>query len=78
VIECQYTFASDFKDGLAVVSKGGHYYYINSSNKIMIQGSFERAFPFNGNKAIVVLNGKKRYIDRNGELLNEIPVLPKF
>jgi len=52
--------------------------YINSSNKIMIQGSFERAFPFNGNKAIVVLNGKKRYIDRNGELLNEIPVLPKF
>jgi hypothetical protein len=44
----------------------------------MIQGSFERAFPFNGNKAIVVLNGKKRYIDRNGKLLNEIPVLPKF
>ena len=44
----------------------------------MIQGSYERAFPFIGNKAIVVLKGKKRYINKTGQLLNETPVLPKF
>jgi hypothetical protein len=43
VIPAQYNFAGPFKNGIAIVSQGGNYGYINRSGNYLIQPIFANA-----------------------------------
>ena len=85
VIPDKFEYATKFIRGIAAVAKdleikkdgelrlpvGGKWGFINKSGKLIVQYKFDNViFPFNEEgKAVVVYNGKKVYVNRNGEVL---------
>lgn len=78
IIDFQYTYARNFSCGLAMVKKNGKYYYINTSNKSITDGSkFVAKTDFSDNRAIVLdpVSNKKMAINTKGEVIYSNPEL---
>ena len=56
-IECQYSDAHSFADGLAPVKNGDVWGYINRRNKLVIDGYFSEALPFHNGMALTSREG---------------------
>lgn len=60
-----------FSDGLAPVSLGGKWGYIDEQGKLVIKCQFNWAFPFSEGTTIVVQDNDKWYIDKCGHYLEK-------
>ncbi len=70
VIEAQYEASKDFSEGLACVSVGGKWGFINTEGTMVIDPVFHAAGSFmNGICAVNRDNEHLEYIDRNGRLV---------
>ena len=56
----------NFSEGLALVRKGGQYFYINKKGERAFEGEFDDAFNFSEGVAWVKKDGKWFYIDIRG------------
>ncbi|HZH86844.1 MAG TPA: WG repeat-containing protein [Brumimicrobium sp.] len=74
MISPSFEYASQFKNGLAVVIQDEKYGYINKNGEVMIQYQFEEALDFDHGRAIVVVNDKYGLIDVSGNYILQ----PKF
>src|SRR5574343_343100 len=78
IIDFQYNYARNFSCGLAIVKKNGKYYYINTSNKSITDGSkFVAKTDFSDNRAVVLdpVSNKKMAINTKGEVIYSNPEL---
>jgi hypothetical protein len=78
-ITAQFTFASQFNDGIAVAAVGNHllsskYGFINEKGKWLIVPQFNAAGNFSEGKARVEQNGKWGYINKKGTFI----IQPQF
>lgn len=79
IITPQFTYASQFNDGIAVAAVGNHllsskYGFINEKGKWLITPQFNAADNFSEGKARVQQNGKWGYINKKGTFI----IQPKF
>lgn len=65
----QFSFASDFSEGLAAVKVGDRYAYIDKMGKVVIEPQFDEAGAFSEGLARVRVDNKWRYINANGQFL---------
>ncbi len=66
-LQDNYSFESDFFDGLAVVKEHGNRGYVNNNGKLVINCQFDEARPFVNGKAIVCSNDQYGVIDKKGK-----------
>ena len=71
VIEPAYNAAWRFQEGLAPVSKGGVWGFIDPQGKVVIPLQFDNADGFQENRAVIKIDSTYGYINRAGE-----PVIP--
>ena len=71
VIEPQFTYASDFKDGLASARIDGKRGFINKKGEWVIKPQFSRAYGFSNGLALVKKDGEWRYVDDTGKVVLE-------
>lgn len=64
-----YNLAGDFSEGLARVSIGNQWGYIDTNGDIAIHPEFDRAWDFTGGFAKIQINGKFGLIDQTGDLV---------
>jgi hypothetical protein len=69
VVKPQYSYISQFCDGLALVKKNGKYGYIDRYGKITITIDFVDAFFFSEGLAAVKYNNKWGFINTRGEVV---------
>jgi hypothetical protein len=67
VIPLRFDFAGDFDNGLARVSQGGKYFFINRKGE-KITRDFDGAFDFSEGLAAVIVDHKVGYIRRDGTI----------
>jgi hypothetical protein len=63
----QFDSAGDFSDGLALVSMGGRYGYINESGNFAINPQFDEGGNFKSGFAPVWIGNREGYIDKHGK-----------
>ena len=68
-IPAQFQTALPFSAGLAAVSLGGRYGYIDKSGKIVINPQFEQASNFYEGLASVRMGNRWGYVDKNGKIV---------
>jgi hypothetical protein len=68
-IRPQFSGAKTFSEGLAPVSKGNKWGYIDQSEKVVINFEFEKAEPFSEGLAEVWIGNKYGYIDKTGKYI---------
>lgn len=67
VISCQFSYADDFEDGLAMISENGECGFIDRSGKIVIATVYFRVSNFyDGLACAQYRTGKWGYMDRRG------------
>lgn len=66
-LKIEYESASDFQEGLAVVSKNDSVFYINKENSRAFDSYYEEAFSFRNGLAPVKKNGSGILINRQGQ-----------
>jgi hypothetical protein len=66
VVEPQFDYAVNFKEGLALVLVGEKWGFINTNGDIVIEPKYDLAFPFTEGVAHVVIDNKDRLINKNG------------
>lgn len=66
-----YEYIGGFRDGLALVKKGGRFGFINPLGDVAIPLQFEDGESFSEGKAKVVKGGKLGYINRAGEAVTK-------
>ena len=71
LIKPQYQNAGFFNEGLAPVRIKDRYYFINKSNKIIIENSYDFAEIFINGKARVFDNGKIFFINNDGKKISD-------
>ncbi len=69
MIEAEYSFASNFRNGLAVVVCDNKYGYIDKSGELVIDCVFDEAQDFDQGRAIVEKNGYLGLIDPIGDFV---------
>jgi hypothetical protein len=70
VIKPQYTGASKFSDGLAVVQIGNNKWgFVDKTGKLVIQPQFDYASEFSEGLAVVLIGNKYDYIDKTGKFI---------
>ena len=69
MIEADYSYASNFSNGLAVVVCNDLFGYVDKSGDIVIDCIFDEAQDFNQGKAIVEKGGKYGLIDPTGDFI---------
>lgn len=75
VIPFEYSYISDFTDGIAVAKKDGKYGYIDVSGKAVIPFMYSDAEPFlNGEAYVSDMDGNRFKIDMNNEVVSESDV----
>ena len=67
VIPLRYAFASNFREGLAVVRIDGKFGYIDTEGTVVIDAAFDHAGCFRGGRARVECEGEIFSIDRTGK-----------
>ena len=68
IIEPQFDSADAFSEGLSKIGIGGKFGYINRNGEIVIEPQFDyRAGDFSGGFAVVFLNERDLFIDKQGE-----------
>jgi hypothetical protein len=63
----QINFMGLFSDGMVSFKSGSKWGSINNKGEEMIPAIYDAAFSFTDNKAEVLLNGKKLFIDKTGK-----------
>jgi hypothetical protein len=75
VVEPTYDYVFPFVNGLTVVRMGdyqtGKRAYLSADGTFITGFDFDRAYHFFGDLAVVNVNGKEAYVDRNGKLVSE-------
>ena len=66
IVAATYDAGSDFKEGFAVIMKGGKRGYINAKGEEVIAAQYDDASLFEGGLACVEQNGKWGYINPSG------------
>ncbi len=74
ILETQYDYIYNEKDGLFLVKKGDLYGFIDKKGNVVIDLQFEDAHNFNDGLAAVKQNGKYGFIDKTGRFVIE----PRF
>ncbi len=68
LIPFKYDSISKFNNGIALAKSGSKWGYINAQDSVIFPFRFEAAFPFLGDSALVILNGKKYNVYRGGSM----------
>lgn len=72
VVKAKYDYGSDFCEGMARVSKGGKYGYVNEAGKEIIPLIYKSASNFNYGYAVVkTADNKAFFINKEGKKMNE-------
>lgn len=64
-----YNYIDEFSEGLAAVSKGDKFGYLNKSGNLVIDLKYDDAFIFSQGRAVVEQDGKFGLINRQGEFI---------
>ena len=79
VVDFQYDWVYQFKEGLATVSKDNQYGFIDTSGKVIIPLQFEEAWYFSENLAAVKVNNRWGFINKQGRMVIQPQFLtPRF
>jgi len=74
VLEARFEWAKDFSEGLAAVTRGEKWGYIDKSGRFRIEPRFDIAQPFSEGLAQVTQGNRRGFIDRRGQFV----VPPRF
>lgn len=69
VIQLQYSYARNFKEGLAAVEKNGKWGYIDKTGNTIIPFKYENVKSFKEGLAAAMKDGKWGYIDKSGNTI---------
>lgn len=58
-----------YQEGLAPVTKGGKYGFVDAKGKLVIPTTFDEAHEFSDGLALIKMNGKYGYINKNGKVI---------
>jgi hypothetical protein len=69
VIEAEYNYAFEFKDGLALVKKDNLWGFIDGNNATVIPFTYDRCSEFSEGFALVIKDGKSGIVDIKGNII---------